>query len=165
MSRATRWTATGLGALLLAQGLGKALAFDGYLSAMGASHVIPSALIPTLGGMWVAGEILSGAILLVTGLSQGQWRGLSARLSLAGAALALVVNLAYLALTLTTYGRGGAVQNCTCFGIFMAQPLGISVLIQDFFMVGYAVWLLRSLSTSAAAPPAGPLERTPEPPS
>ncbi len=82
--------------------------------------------------VFVLGEVVAGVLLLR--------RGMSARRS--GAAVALVVAIAWSALALSAFARGETVQNCGCFGVHLAQPLRWWVLLEDVEFVALAAWVV-----------------------
>lgn len=146
-SRAKRWAVTLLGALLLAQGLGKALDLTGYAAALQSFDALPAALLWPVALLWTTVELLSGAGLLATGLRLDPPR----RASRGAAALGVAIAIGYALLTSQAYLRGLDVANCTCFGVYLAQRLSWFVLLQDAYMLIYSGWVLRK--TAAWAKP------------
>ncbi len=138
-SRKARWATTVLGAVLFAQGTGKLLDPGGYVAALEPFAVVPESLLWPVGVVWLAAELVSGIGLLVAGLSMAPPRAF-ARVS---AVLAVAVTVAYLLMTGQAYLRGLEIENCTCFGVYLAQRLGLFVLVQDIYMISYAIWQQR----------------------
>ncbi len=136
MSRRARWTATLLGAILLAQGVGKLVSPGGYVSAFARFDALPEPALWPVGISWMAAELLCGAGLLYAGLARAPRR----RLALASAAGGLAVCLAYGVLNFRAYASGRRVENCTCFGEHLPQRLSLFVLAQDAYMLVFAAW-------------------------
>ena len=67
-----------------------------------------------------------------------------------GAAAALAVTIAWSALALSAFARGEAVENCGCFGVYLAQPLRWWVLLEDLEFVALGVWVLLGSRRSAS---------------
>ncbi len=135
----TRLAVMGLGALYGAQGLGKMLDLPGYIAALGAFH-IPDALAWPLGVIWASFELLTGLLLWRFG------RGCcpsDARARMAGSA-SLLLALLYTALNGGAQLAGLAVANCTCFGTYFPQALGLSVLAQDAVVILWALFVFRA---------------------
>lgn len=132
-----RWATWVLGALYVAQGLGKALAPSGYVVALDAFDLFPRAALWPVVVTWTAIELLAGAGLLYAGLARRVSRG-----AVYAAAAALVVGVAYAVMTTRATLLHIHVGNCTCFGKFMAQPLSPFVLAQDALMLVYTAWQL-----------------------
>ncbi len=132
-TRARRWALTLLGALLLAQGVGKLLDVGGYIAALGAFDALPVAANGSLAIIWLAVEISAGVGLLIAGLAKQPPRPLS----FIAAALGVLTAVGYAAVTTQAYVRGLEVANCTCFGVYLAQRLSWFVLLQDAYMLLY----------------------------
>jgi hypothetical protein len=133
-----RVSAAALGLLLGAQGIGKLLDMSGYGAALARFRAFPAAAVGVVGLIWVGVELLSGGALLLAALASVRvaWK--------VGAAAAVVDTLAYAFLTVSARLRHLHLLNCTCFGIFLPQPLSTTVLGEDAFMLLWAVWALRS---------------------
>jgi hypothetical protein len=129
-----RWVTFGLGALFLAQGLGKLLDVDGYVAALGRFPLVPADAARPLGVSWIAVEMATGIALLA--LSSGRARGTALRIA-SGAAVTLAA--AYAVLAYHGYLAGADVPNCTCFGVYLRQRLGVPVLIQEALMLWWTV--------------------------
>ena len=126
-----------LGVILFAQGTGKLFDPRGYFGALERFAVLPPLAVSTAGSIWIAAELAAGSGLVAASVAPHL-----RRLGLMGAVATLVDTLGYLFLTLTARVRGTWVPNCTCFGVFLPQPLSTSVLIQDVTMFAWAVWQL-----------------------
>jgi hypothetical protein len=59
-----------------------------------------------------------------------------------GAAAALAVAVAWSALALSAFVSGRAIENCGCFGVYLAQPLRWWVLLEDVEFVALATGVL-----------------------
>jgi uncharacterized membrane protein YphA (DoxX/SURF4 family) len=143
-----KWARIILGVVLLAMGAGKLSDVHGYAAALAAFRVIPDGALQIVAIAWLCAELAAGA-LLVAGVRTAR---------VAGAPLALCVNIAYAALTTQAYARGLAVANCTCFGVHLAQRLSWFVLLQDAYMIFLSAWVLRAVvvaGRSTLPPPAG----------
>ena len=57
----------------------------------------------------------------------------------------VAVTAAYLLMTGQAYVRGLEIENCTCFGVYLAQRLSGFVLVQDIYMIVYATWQQRRI--------------------
>jgi hypothetical protein len=139
---ASRWLYTFMGATFLAQGAGKALDVDGYRSALDAFRFVPESAIGITSTAWLGLEIAAGVALMVAGLRRRPARGLGVWPALA----ALAISMGYAVLDLQGYARGLRVENCTCFGVYLAQRLSWFVLLQE----AYVIWMMQSLARKAA---------------
>src|SRR5690242_16707567 len=106
-------------------GAGKLSDVDGYARALAAFSAIPAGALRAVAWTWLAAELVAGALLLA-----GAWRarGRRSALVVAGGMIAFTVNVAYAVLTTQAFVRHLAVENCTCFGVHLAQRLGWFVL-------------------------------------
>jgi uncharacterized membrane protein YphA (DoxX/SURF4 family) len=143
-----KWARIILGVVLLAMGAGKLADVGGYAAALSTFRVIPDGALHVVAIAWLCAELAAGA-LLVAGV----------RTARIGAPLAVCVNVAYAALTTQAYVRHLRVDNCTCFGVHLAQRLSWFVLVQDAYMIFLSLWVLRAVygaaSTATRPPPAG----------
>ncbi len=135
-----------LALLLLAMTVGQLADFPGFVDVLrdydtGAASV---AWIAAIG--LVAGEV-TGAALLLSGRT-------SVRRS--GAVVALAVAVTWSALALFAFARGIAIDNCGCFGVYLAQPLRWWVLLEDVEFVALGAWVLITERTFAALGSARP---------
>ncbi|MCI0668202.1 MAG: hypothetical protein L0Y38_08135 [Methylococcaceae bacterium] len=117
-----------VGAILIATGLGKLLDTAGFVGVIEAyrlvSHEIGVALAYSL-----------PFIELGTGFSLVTGRYLSS-----GASLAVGLHTLMIGVVVATLERGIRVDNCGCFGVFLARPLSFSTLIEDLVMLAMSVW-------------------------
>lgn len=124
---AARWL---LAAIFVATGLGKALDLPGFAALLGPYRLLPDALLLPAAIAITATEFAIAAGLAVrTTMRRAAWAGL---------ALALV-NAAALTLTLA---RGIALENCGCFGVFLARPLRPWTPLEDLMLAGLALAVL-----------------------
>jgi hypothetical protein len=134
---AARWL---LVLAFLATGLGKALDVAGFASVLGTYRLLPAPLLlPT------AAAITAVELAIAVGLA---WRPALRLAALAALALALV-NAAVLALTLA---RGIALENCGCFGVFLARPLRPWTPLEDLMLAGLALLTLTAHPARRLAP-------------
>lgn len=144
--RRARWGLTAYGLLFLAQGLGKTLDPDGYLAALTAFGVLrPVAWWPlslgALGLVWTVLELLAAVAMLYGGLA----RAPAKQLVLSGVMLALGLSCAYLSLDAGALARHLPIQNCTCFGTYLAQRLSWFVIAQESAVTALLGWLFTSI--------------------
>ncbi len=120
-----------IGLVLLATGAGKLLDVGGFADVLRSYQVLPEGLVGPLSVGVPVAEILVAAWLF-SGF------GLAAA-SLASAALHLV----YAAWSASGLARGLALENCGCFGVFLARPLTWKTVAEDLVMVALSLWLFR----------------------
>lgn len=95
----------------------------------------------TLAVVLLAGELVSGLWLLVVPRHR----------PLVPAVVFALTSVLWSALAAQAFARGLALDNCGCFGVYLAQPLRWWVLLQDAALLGYSALLLRA----AARAPTG----------
>jgi pyruvate/2-oxoglutarate dehydrogenase complex dihydrolipoamide dehydrogenase (E3) component len=142
----SRWLFTMMGAAFLAQGTGKALDVGGYRAALEGFQFVPERAIAAVSALWLSLELAAGLALVLAGLQRRPTRALG----MSGPLLALGVSVAYAVLDLQGYARGLSVDNCTCFGVYLAQRLSWFVLLQE----AYVIWMMQSLARKASTWPA-----------
>jgi hypothetical protein len=129
-----------LAVVLLAMAAGQLADFSGFVAALRGYDIGAAPLAGVVAVGLVVGEVAGGGLLL--------GRGTSARA--AGAVVALAVAIVWSALTLSAFVRVEALQNCGCFGVYLAQPLRWWTLLEDAEFVGLGAWaLLGGLTTSS----------------
>jgi uncharacterized membrane protein YphA (DoxX/SURF4 family) len=122
-----RWL---LAAIFLATGLGKALDLPGFAAVLGPYRLLPEPLLlPAAIAVTAAEFAIAAGLAVRPTLRPAAWAGL---------ALALV-NAAALTLTLA---RGIALENCGCFGVFLARPLQPWTPLEDLVLAGLALAVL-----------------------
>jgi hypothetical protein len=129
---AARWL---LALVFAATALGKLLDVPGFADVLAAYRLFPEPLLLPL----AFGLGLMEAAIAIGLLSRAAWRPAA----IAGLALALV-GTAVLTLTLA---RGIALENCGCFGVFLARPLRPWTPLEDLVLAGLAWLALRWAAT------------------
>ena len=118
-----------LAVLLLAMAAGQLLDPAGFFDILETYDVGPEALVPVVGLVLIAGEVVGGVALLT-------------KVDI-GPPVALAVALRWTALGVQAFARGLALPNCGCFGVYLSQPLRWWVLVQDAEFVALAWWVRR----------------------
>lgn len=149
------WARRILGLLLLAMGLGKLSDVAGYAHALAAFRVIPVAALAAVAWAWLAAELASGALLLA-----GERALAGGRAAIAGAVGAIVINLAYAAMTTQAFVRHLSIDNCTCFGVHLRQRLSWFVLAQDAYMIAFSAYVYVAATRATRTAPAGSRSRS-----
>jgi len=121
-----------LALLLLAMAAGQLADLPGFVEVLRTYPVASTPLTWLIALGLVVGEVTAGALLL-TG---------NASMRARGAATALAVAVAWSALALSALVPGRAIENCGCFGVYLAQPLRWWVLLEDVEFVALATWVL-----------------------
>ncbi|MGH3694879.1 MAG: MauE/DoxX family redox-associated membrane protein [Pseudonocardiaceae bacterium] len=105
-----------------------------------------------LGG---AGTAWMLVVVLLTGeLVSGIWLlGTPGRRPLVPAVVFAVTAVIWSALATQAFARGLALDNCGCFGVYLAQRLRWWVLLEDVALLGYATLLIRAARTPGRHPP------------
>jgi hypothetical protein len=120
------------GLLLAGMAVGQLVSFDAFEDAL-ASYELPGALhTAAVIGLPVL-EVLAALGLLGAGV-------LPRRAVHAAAVLGLVVAVAWTLLAVQAFARGLDVDNCGCFGAYLAQELRWWVLLEDGYMLLLALW-------------------------
>ena len=123
-----------VGAVLLATGLGKVLDIPGF-----AQVVASYELLPAFGNSLVA--FVLPFVELATGLALVLDRG-----TVVAARVAVGLHAMLVGVVLSALGRGLVIENCGCFGVFLARPLGPSTLVEDLVMLALSALALRFAS-------------------
>ncbi|MGH3898020.1 MAG: MauE/DoxX family redox-associated membrane protein [Pseudonocardiaceae bacterium] len=95
----------------------------------------------TLAVMLLAGELVSGLWLLAV----------PRRRSLVPAIVFALTSVLWSVLAAQAFARGVALDNCGCFGVYLAQPLRWWVLLQDAALLGYSALLLRAATRAQSS--------------
>ncbi|MES2710561.1 MAG: MauE/DoxX family redox-associated membrane protein [Pseudomonadota bacterium] len=122
-----------LALVFLATGLGKALDVAGFAAVLGTYRLLPADLLGPVAALVVAVELA-----IVAGLVRPRWRrgaAVAAALVAAGNATVLVATLA----------RGITLENCGCFGVFLARPLSWAMPAEDLALFALA-WVVARLA-------------------
>jgi uncharacterized membrane protein YphA (DoxX/SURF4 family) len=124
-----------LGLLFTATGLGKLLDNRGFAQVIASYELgLPGPALLPLGLFIALAELGIGANLL---------RGHRLRSNLWAT---LVFHLGYAGLAAITLWRGIALDNCGCFGVFLARPLSWGTVAEDCGLAAvsaFAIWLYR----------------------
>lgn len=119
-----------LGVIFLATGAGKALDLPGFIGVMKTYE---------LGwpdwALWVSGTAVTLAELIL-----GLWILAGWRLRWA-ALLGALMNTGYFVLLTSALWRGLELQNCGCYGVFLARPLRWYTPLEDLWLIAAAVAL------------------------
>lgn len=121
-----------VGAVLVATGTGKVLDLPGFVDVIATFRVLPH-----WGDRLVAYTL--PFVELATGL--GLLTGLGRR---AAALTAVALHALLVSVVIATLWRGIPVENCGCFGVFLARPVGLQTLVEDLVMLAasaLALWL------------------------
>lgn len=122
------WT---LAAVFLATGLGKALDVAGFAAVLGTYRLLPDAML-----LPAAVAIVAIELAIVTGLARPRWRrgaAFWASIVAAGNTMVLIITLM----------RGIALENCGCFGVFLARPLSWATPVEDVVLLALAATVAR----------------------
>jgi uncharacterized membrane protein YphA (DoxX/SURF4 family) len=119
-----------IGLVLLSTGVGKLLDVPGFARVLATYDVLPDGLLPPLALAVPLAELAVAA-----------WLFSGRRLPGAGAASA-AMHLAYAAWSAAALWRGLRLDNCGCFGVFLARPLGWRTVAEDLVMTGLSVALV-----------------------
>ena len=120
-----------LGVIITGAGLGKALDIRGFVDIMQTYRMtflpewsyLPSALALT------GFELVLGVWIL------GGWKLAMAAL------LSVLMHIGYFGLMMTSLLRGLKLENCGCFGVFLARPLTWQSPVEDLVLVGVSCGL------------------------
>lgn len=119
-----------LGLVLLATAVGKLADVRGFAGVLRAYEAFPEASLVALAAAIPIAE-LALALWLFSG------RGLE------GAALAaFVLHVVYAAWAALSLARGLRLENCGCFGVFLARPLGWRTVTEDLVLAAASAALL-----------------------
>jgi hypothetical protein len=147
------------GLLLADMAAGQLVSLDAFEDAL-ASYELLSGLLPAAVIGLPALEVLAALGLLGS-------RVLPRRAAWTAGILGLVVAVAWSALAGQAFARGLAVENCGCFGAYLAQELRWWVLLEDAYQLLLALLAARSLGVRLPGPGASPVsalaEAAPEP--
>ena len=125
-----------IGGVTVATAIGKAFDVPGLVRVIDTYQLLPPVLFEPVAVAVIVGELVLGAWIL------SGWR-------LAPAALfAIAMYAAWVVLLTVTLLRGLDLQNCGCFGIFLARPLRWYSPLEDVVAMGLS-WLLYRLARPA----------------
>ncbi len=112
-----------VGLILISTGIGKLLDIPGFVSVLDAYQLTPFWITKILAYSLPFIEFLTGLTLLIS------------RRYILGLWVAVILHLLMLIAVTVTYLRGISVENCGCFGVFLARPLSFQTIIEDLFML------------------------------
>lgn len=119
-----------LGVLVLATGVGKALDLPGFIGVMRTYELgLPD------WALWI-----SGTAVTLFELGLGVWILSGWHLRFA-ALLSAIMNFGYMVLLTGALLRGLELQNCGCYGVFLARPLRWYTPLEDLFLIAVSVAL------------------------
>ena len=139
-----------LGLLVFAAGLGKLLDIPGYVAILRTYRLdfVPAALY------------LPGAVAVVVfELGLGCWILSAWRLATA-ALLSVAMHAGYLVLLTASLLRGLKLENCGCFGVFLARPLTWYSPLEDAALMAVSYSLFQHARALAARQPNPPMRPT-----
>lgn len=119
----------GVGLIVFGAGLGKLLDVAGFVEVMRTYHLFPE---------WSLWYGAVGAVVFE--LSLGAWLLSGWRMPTA-ALLAGAMHLGYAVLLTVSWLRGLQLENCGCFGVFLARPLRWYSPLEDMALAGLSVAL------------------------
>lgn len=117
--------------VLVTTAIGKLLDVPGFARVLGHYEIFPGGLQLPLAFFIPLFELLLAFWLL------------SGKKLPAAALTALLLHGAYAALSMLTLLRGIRLDNCGCFGVFLARPLGWGTVIEDGVMIAICLLLYR----------------------
>jgi uncharacterized membrane protein YphA (DoxX/SURF4 family) len=130
LNQVPRWF---VGLVLIATGTGKALDMPGFIDVLAAYDLAPDWVNVILAYTLPFIELTTGFCLL-------------ARIRLRLAAWVTVgLHVVLLSSVLITLWRGLNLDNCGCFGVFLARPLTGQTAIEDTVMLGLSLLVLREV--------------------
>jgi Methylamine utilisation protein MauE len=132
------------GLLLAAMAVGQLASLDAFEDAL-SSYELP-------GGLQTAVVIGLPALEVLAALGLLGARVLPRRAAYAAGLLGLVVAVAWTLLAVQAFARGLAVENCGCFGAYLAQELRWWVLLEDGYLLLLALWAAVSLGVRPSVP-------------
>ena len=119
-----------IGLVLIATSIGKLADVRGFARILSTYRALPEGSLLPL-ALAIPFAELALAIWLISGRR------------LAGAALASgAMHFAYAGWSAVALLRGLRLDNCGCFGVFLARPMGWETVAEDQLMVGLSLWIL-----------------------
>ena len=119
-----------VGLILLATGTGKLLDMAGFVSVLDAYQLMPHWLSILLAYSLPFIELFTGLSLLIS------------KKPIIGAWVAVVLHTLMLIVVTFTFYRGISIENCGCFGVFLARPLTLQTLFEDLLMLVMSILAL-----------------------
>src|SRR5262249_20804508 len=121
-----------LAVALLAMATGQLADLSGFVEALRGYDIGAAPLAGVVAVGLVVGEVAGGGLLVGSRTSPRA----------SGAVVALAVAIAWSTLPLSAFVRGEPLQNCACFGVYLAQPLRWWTLLEDAEFVALSAWFL-----------------------
>ncbi len=112
-----------VGLILLSTGIGKLLDIPGFVLVLDAYQLTPLWMTTLLAYSLPFIEFFTGLNLLVS------------ERSIHGVLVAVILHVLMLTAVTVTYLREIPVENCGCFGVFLARPLSFQTIVEDVFML------------------------------
>lgn len=113
--------------LFISTSIGKLLDNRGFAQVLSSYRLFPSSILLVLALTISLSELAIGLLFLKN------WK--LKFLSL----VTLAINVGYLTLAAVTLWRGIALENCGCFGVFLARPLTRLTLVEDGILVFFSI--------------------------
>jgi uncharacterized membrane protein YphA (DoxX/SURF4 family) len=117
-----------VGLILIGTGFGKLLDMPGFVAVIEAYRLVSHSLSVVLAYSLPFVELGAGLSLV------------SGRYLAFGASLAVGLHAVLISAVIVTLERGVRVDNCGCFGVFLARPLGPGTLVEDLVMLVMSLW-------------------------
>ena len=131
-----------VGLVLLSTGLGKLLDVPGFMGVIHTYQFFPAWAEPAVAVAFVVAE-LRLAEWILRGRGVAGW-------GLARAGLAsTVLHVCFTGWATLSLLRGLKIDNCGCFGVFLARPLTWGTVLEDVFMTGVSLALWRLAAREA----------------
>lgn len=119
-----------VGGILAVTAVGKALDVPGFVQVVVSYQTIPEVLAWPVAAGVIAAEA-AAAMFLLSG-RRLVWAGLAS----------VVMHAGYASLAAWTLHRGLELDNCGCFGVFLARPLSNTTVYEDVVMTGVSVLIV-----------------------
>ncbi len=125
--------------LMLTTGIGKLLDIPGFAAVIATyQFFIPESLLAPLGLSVALFELFLG-VALIAGY-QLRWCGV----------LLILMHLGYTVMAIITNLRGLDLQNCGCFGVFLARPMTWVTVGEDTVLTLLSAWFLYCVNRRSA---------------
>lgn len=131
-----------LGGLFLTMAVFQLADLSGFVGVLETFQLGGAGLAWVSAAALLGGELVSGGWLLIA----------PGRRPLLPALVFAATSMIWSALAAQAFARGLVLDNCGCFGVYLAQPLRWWVLVQDAALLGYSALLLRAAIRAAISP-------------
>lgn len=119
-----------VGLILISTGLGKLLDMSGFVWVLDAYQIMPLWMSRIIAYTLPFIEFVTGLMLVYSSRPQfAAW-------------IAVLLHVVMLSVVTITYQRGIEIENCGCFGVFLARPLTLQTLFEDLFMLTMSIFAL-----------------------